>query len=717
MHKNNEKGMTLVVVLLLMAIMTSLGMAFLQKAHTQMAATMTRSSGMQAGYLAESAANHALWRLIHEDSFPPDEDTYYMHSLAGGRYGYKVRRHTNTTFATIATVGALGENVVHQSYVVYVVPQEKIFAAYSDGTFTPKYRILKSNTWSAKDSTLNVGSYPRWIELAGKPSDKEMIMVTLDDTDDINLAVWDGNSWGNNWEFTNSSSKNYKVFDVAYERISGEALVVGRIGTSDAPYYTIWDGDSWVHNPAVVGPNPAGGDIRLIEAESHPWSDEILVAVVGDLYDMQLLRWDGDQFVDLGELTNGTSNRSYQVVDIAYEQQSGQALIVWGDLWGQLEGSGTSLVYATWNGCELSSPQKFRDIGSEPRFVKAAADPTSDTVIVVVSDKAWRLHVMVWDGSAWSDYRKVDDEIYDNFSQSFDVAWESSGNEALIVWSSWPETELYYMRWSKGTALASASIETGPDFLDNISILQAQADPETDKILIQAATWESFPPALKYTLWNGNAFVQDPPVLLNDSLFTGRQKAFAMAPMDFDTAASSGTILLEADFDADAEGFVYGDDTFRGTSKPGYASGVRLAAGGCTGGALRVTLGGIDDTDIVGMSGGWQKVFTVAESGAVTLSFRYKLTLSAEYEADEFGQALVSVDGTLYGEGASDYVYQINGNGNGGSPDTSGWKRFQVNLGTLGLGPHTLILGGYNNKKTFNDETVEVLIDDVLITE
>ena len=53
-----------------------------------------------------------------------DEDTYYMHSLAGGRYGYKIRDHTDTTFATIATVGAIDDVEVQQSYVQYVLPEE-----------------------------------------------------------------------------------------------------------------------------------------------------------------------------------------------------------------------------------------------------------------------------------------------------------------------------------------------------------------------------------------------------------------------------------------------------------------------------------------------------------------------------------------------------------------------------------------------------------------
>ena len=52
----------------------------------------------------------------------PGPNVYTMHSLAGGRYGYKIRRHTDTTFATIATVGAIGESVVNQSYVLYIKP-------------------------------------------------------------------------------------------------------------------------------------------------------------------------------------------------------------------------------------------------------------------------------------------------------------------------------------------------------------------------------------------------------------------------------------------------------------------------------------------------------------------------------------------------------------------------------------------------------------------
>ena len=92
-----EAGFAYVAVLVILMLVTTMGLAFLYKAGTEASATMSRGSNMQAHYLAEAAANHAMWRLLHEGGFPDQDDQYYMHSLGNGRYGYKVRAHTDTT--------------------------------------------------------------------------------------------------------------------------------------------------------------------------------------------------------------------------------------------------------------------------------------------------------------------------------------------------------------------------------------------------------------------------------------------------------------------------------------------------------------------------------------------------------------------------------------------------------------------------------------------
>ena len=171
---------------------------------------------------------------------------------------------------------------------------------------------------------------------------------------------------------------------------------------------------------------------------------------------------------------------------------------------------------------------------------------------------------------------------------------------------------------------------------------------------------------------------------------------------------------FEAHFDVDDEGFRYQDDAFRGTNAPAYASGAYSAGGGFSGGGLGVTLGGIDGADINGMSGGWERQFNLTQAQNVSISVRYNLTLAANYESNELGQALLSIDGSLVGVGSNDYLAQIAGDGNGGSPTTTGWVQVDLDLGTLSSGLHTLVVGGFNNLKTFDDESTTVFIDDIV---
>ncbi len=114
--------------------------------------------------------------------------------------------------------------------------------------------------------------------------------------------------------------------------------------------------------------------------------------------------------------------------------------------------------------------------------------------------------------------------------------------------------------------------------------------------------------------------------------------------------------VLSANFNAGADSFAYADNTFRGATQSAYASGLRVASGGFSGGALQVSLGGINNTAVNGMSGGWQRTFSLPAAATVTLTFRYNLNMGIDYDADEFSQVLASLDGVLAGNSPNDYV-------------------------------------------------------------
>ena len=182
------------------------------------------------------------------------------------------------------------------------------------------------------------------------------------------------------------------------------------------------------------------------------------------------------------------------------------------------------------------------------------------------------------------------------------------------------------------------------------------------------------------------------------------------------TYGSPNNVVLADNFDAGEGVFLYSDDAFRGTTEPDYADGSYMPVGSFLGGGVRVDLGNIDSANILGLSGGWSAGFNLTIAADVTISFRYKLTQSPNYEPDEYSDTLVSVDGILYGTGANDYVARLVGDGEGGPFITTHWQIFTKSIGTLSAGPHTIIIGAYNNKKTSVVEYTEIIIDEVLIS-
>jgi very-short-patch-repair endonuclease len=155
MDSRKESGLAYVAILILLAVMSALGFAFIFKVGTQTTATMTRGNSMQAHYLAESAANHAMWRLLNEPGFPASETTYYMHPLAGGRYGfpYTVLLVVNDA-ANLSTEDAAKKAVIESwGYTVVPISDEESQSNIDDALASTDVVYIAESTASGTAST------------------------------------------------------------------------------------------------------------------------------------------------------------------------------------------------------------------------------------------------------------------------------------------------------------------------------------------------------------------------------------------------------------------------------------------------------------------------------------------------------------------------------------------------------------------------------------
>ena len=116
------------------------------------------------------------------------------------------------------------------------------------------------------------------------------------------------------------------------------------------------------------------------------------------------------------------------------------------------------------------------------------------------------------------------------------------------------------------------------------------------------------------------------------------------------------------------------------------------------------------------MSGGWVQSFNLTSDAKITLSFNYKLTQTPDYETDEYSEVLLLMDNVLVGQGGNEFIAKITGNGNWGDLITTSWQQVELDLGMMPAGEHKLVIGAYNNKKTYSNESTELLVNSVLLT-
>jgi len=263
----------------------------------------------------------------------------------------------------------------------------------------------------------------------------------------------------------------------------------------------------------------------------------------------------------------------------------------------------------------------------------------------------------------------------------------------------------------------AGTVENSPVVID---VLSNDNDPDGDILSVTGTTTPdhggvviNLDGTVTYTPTNGYSGADSFDYFISDGNGGTDQ---ATVDLTISPAPPPPAFLINEDFNSNAGGFAYFDDAFFGTNEGRYESGDYVSSGGFTGGALAVTLGGVNNRNIDDMSGGFEHSFNLSQATDVTLTFRYDLTMNASYDTGDFSQVLAQVDGTLYGTGGNDYVDQVNAVDGSGTDFSTGWQTVTIDLGVLSPGDHTLVLGGFNNAKSGRTEETTLLLDDVSLS-
>ncbi|MBI4438371.1 hypothetical protein HY640_00395 [Candidatus Woesearchaeota archaeon] len=196
------------------------------------------------------------------------------------------------------------------------------------------------------------------------------------------------------------------------------------------------------------------------------------------------------------ELTTSMTGSDWRGFDAAYEQVSGDAMVVFSD--------GTALPkYIKWDGANwgASSALPTDTCAGLNRWVTLSSQPGSNELFAGLLDAASDLCTQVWNGSEWVNHTKIIGTVEVPTSQAFDIAYEYGTGKAFIVFAEATTGGPVYNRWN-GSGLDFPTNQNGPS-TDAASIVNIRlaSEPGSNRILYGGT--DTGQDDLNVLQWNG----------------------------------------------------------------------------------------------------------------------------------------------------------------------------------------------------------------------
>jgi len=159
-----------------------------------------------------------------------------------------------------------------------------------------------------------------------------------------------------------------------------------------------------------------------------PRRRERLLATLDVDKQIYLQRWDGVDWTAMAKLSgDGGATRCF---DIAYENASGQALIVYAT------GNDGDAHFRTWNGVTISGDQRLDlPFVGTVRWLALASRASSDEIALIAIDTNKSLAAAMWNGSSFGAVTVLDGNLLTDNYEAAAVAFLEPSGTAAFVWN------------------------------------------------------------------------------------------------------------------------------------------------------------------------------------------------------------------------------------------------------------------------------------------
>lgn len=183
-----------------------------------------------------------------------------------------------------------------------------------------------------------------------------------------------------------------------------------------------------------------------------------------------------------GELATNVTINTKRCFDVAYEQTSGDAVIVY----KRDTPTPAGLYFVVWNGTSLSAATCTGDsVPNVIQWVRLEPKPSADNMLLTFSDDKGSIYSYVWDGSTFTNRQ----DILTGYAsaataQPFDIAYTQSAGVGFVVWVDTNSTRPKYRTWDGYSWSAETTTVWDHSALGDPRWIKAATNPKNNEIMI-----------------------------------------------------------------------------------------------------------------------------------------------------------------------------------------------------------------------------------------
>ena len=225
---------------------------------------------------------------------------------------------------------------------------------------------------------------------------------------------------------------------------------------------------------------PVGGPIQWTILRACPERDEAILGVISGKGNLHVQVWNGSEWSNLMELVPDFPSSDTRFFDIAYESQSGNAIVVYGIP------DSRSLCFRIWDGISWSEENTatLPGKGAHPQcWFVLVPDPYSNEIVLFSQSENKKLHASVWDGESWGNSLGDIDKTKGIENMSLGACRQGQSGNVVAAWIPDKGKNVKYIVWDGSGWTKKQKSGDLPDGVDG-RMLEISPDPGSDRIMV-----------------------------------------------------------------------------------------------------------------------------------------------------------------------------------------------------------------------------------------